>query len=94
VRVLGSDSATMTRTVRRLERSGFVRTQPSPTDRRATVVEATPASQSVRHEIGHIWTRLENGVAGGLTPAQQADALDALQRIEDSLRATASDGAR
>jgi MarR family transcriptional regulator, organic hydroperoxide resistance regulator len=85
VRVLRSDSATMTRTVRRLENSGFVRTGPSSTDGRATVVEATPASQSVRHEVERIWAQLESGLAGDLTAAQQADSLDVLHRIEDSL---------
>lgn len=90
VRVLGSDSPTMTRTVQRLERSGFVRTSPSPTDRRATVVAATPASQSVRPSVERIWAQLENGVAGDLTPAQQEAALDVLQRIEDNLGREAS----
>ena len=82
----------MTRTVRRLEHAGFVRTRPSPTDRRATVVEATPASQSVRQEVERIWAQLEDGLARDLTAAQQADALDVLQRIEDSLRATTPEG--
>jgi DNA-binding MarR family transcriptional regulator len=90
VRVLGSDSATMTRTVRRLEDAGFVRRRPSPTDRRATIIEATPASQSVRREVERIWSVLERSAAGELTPDQQAEALTLLQHIEDGLaRATA-----
>ena len=90
VRVLGSDSATMTRTVRRLEDAGFVRRRASPTDRRATIIEATPASRSVRREVERIWSELERSAAGELTPDQQAEALALLQRIEDGLaRATA-----
>ncbi len=90
VRTLGSDAATMTRTVRRLENAGFVRLRPSATDKRATIVEPTPASQSVRREVERIWAELEETVAGDFTPAQQAEALVLLQRIEDSLiRATA-----
>jgi DNA-binding MarR family transcriptional regulator len=89
VRTLRSDAATMTRTVRRLEHAGFVRRRPSATDKRATIIEPTPASQSVRHEVEAIWAQMEDTVTGDLTPAQQADALALLQRIEDSLsRAT------
>ncbi|MEV5961980.1 MarR family transcriptional regulator [Kribbella sp. NPDC051952] len=85
VRVLDSDSATMTRTVRRLESGGFVRIRPSATDKRATVVEATPASQSVRREVERIWALLEESATGDLTAAQQTDALEVLRRIEDNL---------
>lgn len=85
IRTLGSDSATMTRTVQRLENAGFVRRRPSPTDKRATIIEPTPASQSVRHEVERIWATLEHSATGDLTPAQQAEALVVLQRIEDSL---------
>ncbi|WP_134122091.1 MarR family winged helix-turn-helix transcriptional regulator [Kribbella kalugense] len=90
VRTLGSDSATMTRTVRRLEQAGFVRITPSATDKRATVVEPTPASQSVRREVERIWAQLEESATGDLTPAEQAEALVVLQRIEDSLSRAAS----
>jgi DNA-binding MarR family transcriptional regulator len=85
VRVLGSDSATMTRTVRRLVHAGFVRTRPSPTDGRAMIVEATPASRSVHTEVEKVWAHLEELVTGGLTRGQQADALKLLDRIEDGL---------
>lgn len=85
VRMLGSDAATMTRTVQRLEHAGFVRRSPSPTDKRATIIEATPASQAVRAQIHQIWTDLETAATAELTPAQQAEALTVLQRIEHSL---------
>lgn len=85
VRTLRSDAATMTRTVRRLEHAGFVRRRPSATDRRATIIEPTPAGQAVRGEVERIWAEMEETVTGDLTPAQQADALALLQRIEDSL---------
>src|ERR671916_40196 len=41
--VFDTDSASMTRSVQRLERAGFVRRRPDPTDRRATPVQPTPA---------------------------------------------------
>lgn len=87
VRTLDSDSATMTRTVRRLETAGFVRSSPSPTDKRATIIEATPASQAVRREVERIWAHLETSATGDLTVAQQSDALEVLARIEANLAA-------
>lgn len=89
VRLLGSDAATMTRTVRRLENAGFVRRYPCATDKRATIIEPTAASNALRGEVEQVWTDLETGVAEGMTPAQQAEAVDVLSRIEESLaRAT------
>ncbi|MFD3582526.1 MarR family winged helix-turn-helix transcriptional regulator [Streptomyces sp. NPDC058683] len=89
VRLLGSDAATMTRTVRRLENAGFVRRYPCATDKRATIIEPTAASNALRGEVEQVWTDLEAGVAEGMTPAQQAEAVEVLSRIEESLaRAT------
>jgi MarR family transcriptional regulator, organic hydroperoxide resistance regulator len=87
VRTLDSDSATMTRMVRRLENAGFVRSRPSPTDKRATIIEATPASQSVRREVERSWADLEKIAVGDLTADEQSDALDVLQRLEANLKA-------
>ncbi|MEV0791048.1 MarR family winged helix-turn-helix transcriptional regulator [Kribbella sp. NPDC050459] len=85
VRTLDSDSATMTRMVRRLENAGFVRTRPSPTDKRATIVEPTPASQAVRREVERSWAELERIAVGDLTPEQRSDALDLLAQLEANL---------
>ncbi|MGY0061293.1 MarR family winged helix-turn-helix transcriptional regulator [Streptomyces sp. LZ34] len=85
VRLLGSDAATMTRTIRRLEHAGFVRHRPSTTDKRAFIIEPTTASLALRREVEHIWSELENYVADSLTPDQQTEAIDALTRIEHSL---------
>jgi DNA-binding MarR family transcriptional regulator len=83
--VLGSDSATMTRTVQRLERAGFVRRRPCPSDGRATLIEPTPASQALREQVEQIWRELEEATVAGLTEAEQEAALRALTRIEANL---------
>ncbi|MEV5834204.1 MarR family winged helix-turn-helix transcriptional regulator [Nocardia sp. NPDC052112] len=89
VRMLGSDAATMTRTIQRLEHAGFVRRRACDTDKRATIIEPTPASQALRREVEDIWAELENSVTAGLTPEQQSAALEVLDQIEGSLaRAT------
>jgi DNA-binding MarR family transcriptional regulator len=89
IRVAGSDAATMTRMVRRLERAGFVRRRPSPTDRRAVIIEATPASQALRGEIEGLWPRLEQLTTGGFTQEEYASILELLDRLAENLgRAT------
>lgn len=85
ITVLGSDSATMTRTVQRLERAGFVRRTPSPTDRRATIIEPTAASQALRHEVEQIWEQLERITTDGLTDTEKAEARKVLERLETNL---------
>ncbi|MFF3941009.1 MarR family winged helix-turn-helix transcriptional regulator [Streptomyces phaeofaciens] len=85
VRLLGSDAATMTRTVKRLENAGFVRRRPSTTDKRATIIEATTASLALRKEVEQIWAELEDGAADALTADEQDEAIRILARIEDSL---------
>ncbi|MFC9679609.1 MarR family winged helix-turn-helix transcriptional regulator [Streptomyces sp. NPDC056948] len=85
VRLLGSDAATMTRTVKRLENAGFVRRRPSEHDKRATIIEPTAASLALRKEVEKIWAELEDDTVAGL-PAEEQDAMiRVLARIEDSL---------
>ncbi|MFE2942186.1 MarR family winged helix-turn-helix transcriptional regulator [Streptomyces sp. NPDC059255] len=85
VRLLGSDAATMTRTVKRLENAGFVRRRPSETDRRATIIEPTAASLALRKEVEQVWAELEDSVAAGLDPDEQDTMIRVLAGIEDSL---------
>ncbi|MFJ6675545.1 MarR family winged helix-turn-helix transcriptional regulator [Actinosynnema sp. NPDC091369] len=85
--VLGTDSPTMTRTVQRLERAGFVRRSPDPTDGRAVLVEPTTASQALRHEVERMWRELEEATVGELDEDQQAETLRALGLLECNLAA-------
>lgn len=82
VRSLDSDAPTMTRTVRRLERAGFVRRVPSPSDRRSTIVEATRASMPLKRNVERIWAQLEELTVGEWGTAEKADVLDALEALE------------
>ncbi len=84
-RVLDSDAATMTRTIQRLERAGFVRRRPDPTDARASQVEPTPASMHLRKEIDDIWRQLEQLTVGSLDPEQQRATLATLEALERNL---------
>ncbi|MCP9211374.1 MarR family winged helix-turn-helix transcriptional regulator [Streptomyces cucumeris] len=85
VRLMDSDAATMTRTVRRLEQAGFVRRRPSPTDKRASLIEPTTASHALRQEVERVWSQLEEISAAGLSDGERADALATLERLEQNL---------
>jgi DNA-binding MarR family transcriptional regulator len=80
-----TDSASMTRTVQRLERAGYVRRVPDPADGRATLVEPTAAGLSLRARIEQMWARLEELTVADLSPEQQRRALSSLRKLEDSL---------
>ncbi|MFJ5637229.1 MarR family winged helix-turn-helix transcriptional regulator [Streptomyces goshikiensis] len=93
VRLMDSDAATMTRTVRRLEQAGFVRRRPSPTDRRASLIEPTAASQALRHEVERVWSQLEEISTAGLSDDERAAALRTLESLEQNLVRAAVDPA-
>ena len=85
VRLLGSDAATMTRTIKRLEHAGFVRRRPSESDKRATIIEPTAAGLALRKEVEQVWADLEESTVDGLAEEEQEATIRALARIEDSL---------
>lgn len=83
--IMESDSATITRTVQRLERAGLVRKIPSTSDRRVTIVEPTPASLALRHEVEQVWNDLEARTLGDLSDDEQEETLRVLGRLEANL---------
>lgn len=80
-----TDSASMTRTVQRLERAGFVRRRPDPHDGRATLVEATPASVGLRSQVEELWAELEAATVGDMSSAQRRNLLAGLEQLEANL---------
>jgi DNA-binding MarR family transcriptional regulator len=84
---LGADKATITRSIQRLVVGGFVRCQPSPTDKRATIVEATTASRSLQKDVQEAWDHLETISGADLAPAEREQARDLLIRIQRSIDA-------
>lgn len=87
---VATDSASMTRTVQRLERAGFVRRRSSPDDRRVTLVEPTPASLALRPRVAEIWAQLERATAGSLSGAEREDATRLLRALEENVGVTAA----
>ncbi|HEX3779409.1 MAG TPA: MarR family winged helix-turn-helix transcriptional regulator [Pseudonocardiaceae bacterium] len=87
IRLLDSDAATMTRSLQRLERAGFVNRRPSPTDRRSVIIEPTAASQALREQVEAIWPQLDKACLTGFTETERAEALGLLERLETNLAA-------
>lgn len=86
VTLLGSDTATMTRTIRRLETAGFIRRRRSAHDKRVYIIEPTAASQALRAQVEHVWSELEAAVTRNLTKRrQQAQLLSLLEQAEADL---------
>lgn len=85
LRILGSDAATITRSVQRLERAGLVRRTPNATDRRSVIIEATPASEALRDRVAQVWEALEVATAARMSAAERTDALRVLEQLERNL---------
>lgn len=90
-RHVGADAATMTRTIQRLEKSGFVRRVRSTSDKRSVLVEPTAASQALRQQVEDLWARIEDYATGDLTDPERGETLAALERLETNLAAHVSD---
>ncbi|MEV6028010.1 MarR family transcriptional regulator [Streptomyces sp. NPDC052036] len=93
VRLMDSDAATMTRTIRRLEQAGFVRRRPSPTDKRASLIEPTAASQALRREVERAWSQLEEISTAGFSDDERTAALHTLEHLEQNLARAAAEAA-
>jgi DNA-binding MarR family transcriptional regulator len=85
IRLLDSDAATMTRTIRRLEHAGFVRRSPSADDKRAFLIEATPASRALQPEVEQIWNEIEESIVGGVSDRERRTIQRFLEGMEERL---------
>jgi MarR family transcriptional regulator, organic hydroperoxide resistance regulator len=93
IRLLDSDAATMTRTIRRLEQSGFVRRSPVAGDKRAFLIEPTAASRALRTQVEQIWTQLEQIAVGEVSEREQQTILRVLEGLEARLTHAATESA-
>jgi DNA-binding MarR family transcriptional regulator len=75
------DKTTMVVTVDRLERAGLARRTPSPTDRRARIVEITEAGDATIAKARTVIEGVYDEVLGVLSDDQRTVLLDALVRL-------------
>jgi DNA-binding MarR family transcriptional regulator len=85
LKILGSDAATMTRSVQRLERAGLVSRAPNAADRRSVIIQATPASESLRGPVERAWQALEEATVLHMSAAERAATLRVLEELESNL---------
>jgi MarR family transcriptional regulator, organic hydroperoxide resistance regulator len=85
IRLLDSDAATMTRTIRRLEHAGFVRRSPCADDKRAYLIEPTAAGRALRPQVEQIWNQLEEIVVGGVGDRERQTIRRVLEGLEERL---------
>jgi len=84
-RYLGVSTASMTAMVDRLVRSGHVRREPHPSDRRSVVVVPTPETDDdVRRTLGEMHTRILDAVID-MSPEESRIVVECLERLQAAL---------
>ena len=76
--------------IRRLEHAGFVRRSPSTEDKRAFLIEATPASRGLRKQVGDFCSQVEEISVGGLSDQERQTVLRVIENMEERLSRAAS----
>ncbi|MEV4896604.1 MarR family transcriptional regulator [Nonomuraea sp. NPDC055795] len=69
---LGVEPPTVTKTIQRLERAGFVRRTPDPKRPRLSHVHLTEAGKALRAPVEEIWERNDREVLAQLAPEDRA----------------------
>ncbi|GIJ76409.1 DNA-binding transcriptional regulator, MarR family [Micromonospora phaseoli] len=79
----GVDKTTMVVTLDQLEATGLARRVPSPTDRRARLVEVTAAGEQVLGQAQEISARVDQNVLAALPDEEREVFLRAIRRLVD-----------
>lgn len=85
VHYMGRDRSTVTATLQAMERAGLVARLPSPSDKRAMIVQLTQKGRDAVPHAYAAWRELERRTTRSLKPTQQAELIAALTAIRDSL---------
>jgi DNA-binding MarR family transcriptional regulator len=87
---LGTDTAGMTRLLDRLQGKGLLARAPHPSDRRAIVVELTPAGRALLPRLGPCFGRVTRQLLGGFSATDIQRLNDLLSRMLDNLAGTST----
>jgi DNA-binding MarR family transcriptional regulator len=85
--ILSVSRPTMTSTLNKLERNGYIERQPDPNNRRQVLVSLTAKGKDAVHEAVPEQLRIEKQLVSGLSPVEQQQMLDTLNRLLESLSA-------
>nr|WP_030637843.1 MarR family winged helix-turn-helix transcriptional regulator [Streptomyces flavovirens] len=91
IKAMDLDPSTVTKMLQRLEQAGHVHRRPDPGDRRAVLVEATERSCALRAEVRDAWSGLEEHTLADLDPAERAELIRLLAKVEENLCHQAGD---
>ncbi|MER5647138.1 MarR family transcriptional regulator [Streptosporangium sp. NPDC002524] len=84
-RIVGIDVSTMTKTLQRLERSGFVSRRPDPANRRISIVDITPRGHALRPEVDRVLAEMHRRMTEGLTAEQTEELATLLSVVRGNL---------
>lgn len=85
VRYLTRDRSTVTATLQAMERAGLIVRTPSPSDKRAMIVDLTDKGREAVPRAKAAWRELEHRTTRTLTRAQRAALVAALTVVRDAL---------
>ncbi len=83
---LDVEMPTVTRTVQRLLRDGFVRREAHPEDARSVRIYLTPRGEDERERASRIIARETEHALAGFTPSERQHLVALMERISDNVR--------
>jgi DNA-binding MarR family transcriptional regulator len=85
---LSKSPATITKTVKRMEKTGFVERRPDPHDERLSRVYLTCAGRDIRASVEDVWRSFEEQAFAGLSQEELAVLRSALLRVCQNIKCT------
>ncbi|RJL30972.1 MarR family winged helix-turn-helix transcriptional regulator [Bailinhaonella thermotolerans] len=89
---LGVEPPTVTKTLQRLERAGFVRREPDPGNRRVSRVYLTERGRELRGPVERAWNRMDDAMLAGLDGPEREALRAMLPRMAAGIAAAPIDG--
>jgi MarR family transcriptional regulator, organic hydroperoxide resistance regulator len=78
-------SATVTRMLQRMERSGFIRREPDPVDQRVSRVFLTEAGHEIKGRVEKVWQTLESEQFDNFSPEENDQLRQLLLQLRSNL---------
>jgi DNA-binding MarR family transcriptional regulator len=82
---LGCEPPSITLMTRKLEASGYIRREPAPSDRRASIVELTDSGKALADQIKQLWCTLAEETVTGLPARTVAELPGILKTLTDNV---------
>ncbi len=84
--VLNRSPSTITNTIKRMEKAGFVERRPDPTDERVSRVYLTDAGHDVKTSVEDVWRIFEEQAFAGLDEEELTILRDLLLRVSRNIK--------